>query len=323
MRFLFLMDPMESLTLAKDTTFAWMLAAAAAGHVCEHARPLDLSVDGGELFVQSAEVAAHRSASADGYDDRYTQGERRKQAVADFDAVLIRKDPPFDAIYAYMTQLLELVRGRTLVLNDPRGLRDANEKLYALSFAKWMPKTLVTASQSQIRDFTKEVGGISVIKPLDGMAGAGIFILRSEDLNFSAIVEATIGENGNRYCMVQEYVPAVREGDKRILLLDGEPLGAILRVPKSDEARANIHVGGTVQKTVVTEHEREMIADMKPTLIAAGLHFVGLDVIGGRLTEVNVTSPTGIQQMQKLDGVDYSKRVIDWIAAHAKARKLG
>jgi glutathione synthase len=277
--------------------------------------PRALYVDQWELYVRGRPASVSR-----GERDAWSLGDAEDLRVADFDAVLIRNDPPFDAVYAYMTQLLELVRGRTLVINDPRGLRDANEKLYALHFAKWMPTTLVTADPARIRPWVEAHGGRAVIKPLDGMAGAGVFLLNADDKNFSAIVEATIGETGRTWCMVQEFLPAAREGDKRILLLDGAPLGAILRVPHASEARANLHVGGTAQQTAVTDHERAMIEDLAPRLRADGLVFVGLDVIGGKLTEVNVTSPTGIQAMTRLDGVNYSTRVIEWVEKRVRAR---
>jgi glutathione synthase len=318
MRLLFLMDPMETVLTAKDTTFGMMLAASARGHECHHALPLHLEADRGELSVAAARVHVSREEREGVPHDDWRLDARAQALVTSFDAVMIRKDPPFDANYAYTTQLLEAVRDRTLVVNDPRGLRDANEKLYAIHFSRWTPRTIVTATPTRIREFVREVGGQAVIKPLDGMAGAGIFLLRDDDKNFNAIVEATIGEFGRTFCMVQEYLPAAREGDKRILLLDGEPLGAILRVPRADEARANIHVGGTVVKAEITDHERAMIADMAPRLRRDGLWFVGLDVIGGKLTEVNVTSPTGIQQMQRLDGVDYSAKVIAWLEARTK-----
>ena len=313
------MDPMETVLTQKDTTFGLMLAASARGHECIHALPLDLEADGGEVFVKAARVhVSRKQTSGEGpFDDDWKRDAPSRQKVAAFDAVLIRKDPPFDANYAYMTQILEAARGKTLIVNDPRGLRDANEKLYAIHFARWTPRTIVTGTPARIREFVAEVGGQAVIKPLDGMAGAGIFLLRGDDRNFNAIVEATIGELGTTFCMVQEYLPAAREGDKRILLLDGEPLGAILRVPRDDEARANIHTGGSVVKAEITAHERAMIEDLAPKLRADGLVFVGLDVIGGKLTEVNVTSPTGIQQMQRLDGVDYSSRVIAWLEKKA------
>lgn len=334
MRFLFLMDPMETVLTAKDTTFAMMLAASARGHECVHALPLNLEVHGGDVHAQAGRVHVSREERGDETREERADETRELVArvanddwkldapsrvrVADFDAVLIRKDPPFDTNYAYMTHVLDLVRGKTVILNDPRGLRDANEKLYTLHFSRWMPKTLVTATPSRIREFVDEVGGQAVIKPLDGMAGAGIFLLRSDDRNFNAIVEAKIGEAGTTFCMVQEYLPAARQGDKRILVLDGEPLGAILRVPREDEARANIHTGGSVVKATITPRERQMIVDMTPKLRQDGLFFVGLDVIGERLTEVNVTSPTGIQQMMRLDGIDYAARFVEWLEKKAE-----
>lgn len=318
------MDPMEGIHTAKDTTFALMLAAADRGHEIAHALPLGIFADNETTHAGRAEVFA-RAARAEvwrrgepGVDDGFRLGERKVERVADYDAVFIRNDPPFDAIYGWMTQLLELVRDRTFVMNDPRGLRDANEKLFTLHFSNWMARTTVTASPAHVREFVHAVGGEAVIKPLDGMAGAGVFLLRASDRNFNAIVEATIGEAGRRWCMVQEYLPAARIGDKRILLLDGEPLGAILRVPRDDEARANIHAGGSVERAEITPEERRMIDEIAPELRQTGLWFVGLDVIGGRLTEVNVTSPTGIQQMTRFDGVDYPGRVIEWVERRAK-----
>lgn len=317
------MDPMEGILTAKDTTFALMLAAAARGHEIAHALPLGIFADsrtphegGAELYVRAARADVWRKGEP-GKEDGWQLHERKVERVVDYDAVFIRNDPPFDANYAWMTQLLELVRDRTFVMNDPRGLREANEKLYALHFSKWMAKTLVSASPSHIKEWVHEIGGEAVIKPLDGMAGAGVFLLRTADRNFNAIVEATIGETGRRWCMVQEYLPAARIGDKRILLIDGEPLGAILRVPRDDEARANIHAGGSVERVEVTAEERQMIKELAPRLKQDGLYFVGLDVIGGKLTEVNVTSPTGIQQMSRFDGVDYSDRVIAWAEKRA------
>lgn len=319
MRVLFLMDPMQTVATQKDTTFAFMLAAAARGHQCFHAQPLDLDVNQGVLEVRAAEVEVWRRQTEEGsQDEGWRLGERAIGKVAGFDAVMIRKDPPFDATYAYMTQLLETVRDETCIVNDPRGLRDANEKLYTLHFTRWMPRTLVTASPKRVRQFVEEIGGRAVMKPLDGMAGAGVFLLNADDRNFNAIVEATIGEHGERFGMVQEFLPAARVGDKRILLIDGEPLGAILRVPAANEARANLHVGGTAEAVVITDDEREMIADLAPRLRADGLHFVGLDVIGGKLTEVNVTSPTGIQQMMRFDGQDYAGRVMAWVEKRAQ-----
>jgi glutathione synthase len=231
------------------------------------------------------------------------------------DAVLMRKDPPFDSNYLWATQLLELARDRTLLVNDPSALRDANEKLYALHFLSCMPDTLVTSDKDRIKAFTNEVGGRAVLKPLSGAGGEGVFLLKNDDLNVNAIIE-TVTHAGKRVAMVQRFLPDVVKGDKRILLLDGEPLGAILRVPQKDDVRSNIHVGGTVVGAQLDDDDRRIVETLAPRLRADGLVFVGLDVIGGRLTEVNVTSPTGIQQMSRLTSTNLSSRVIDWIEAH-------
>jgi glutathione synthase len=177
-----------------------------------------------------------------------------------------------------------------------------------------MPETLVSADKAQIRAFVERVGGRAVLKPLDGAGGEGVMALTTGDMNFNAIIEATT-RHGKRMAMAQEFLPAVRTGDKRVLVLDGQPLGAILRVPKQDDMRSNIHVGGSVVQAAIDDEDRRIVATLAPRLRQDGLHFVGLDVIGGKLTEVNVTSPTGIQQMTRLDGVNYSAQVIAWIEA--------
>jgi glutathione synthase len=180
-----------------------------------------------------------------------------------------------------------------------------------------MPRTLVSADKTKLRAFVEQVGGRAVLKPLDGAGGEGVMALTIGDMNFNAIIEATT-RNGRRLAMAQEFLPAVRQGDKRILLLDGQPLGAIMRVPRSDDMRSNIHVGGSVVQAALDEADQKIIATLAPRLRQDGLYFVGLDVIGGKLTEVNVTSPTGIQQMTRLDGQNYAGRVIEWIASRVK-----
>jgi glutathione synthase len=213
--------------------------------------------------------------------------------------------------------MLDLSSEDTLIINEPSGLRAANEKLYALHFPEVIPETLVSSSGQDIRSFVTEVGGKGVIKPVDGHGGEGIFVLTEGDLNFNAHVE-TVTRNGTRVAMVQRYLPEVRQGDKRILLIDGEPLGAINRVPAPDDARSNIHVGGSVQPAALDAADQEIIRRLAPRLVADGLHFVGLDVIGGKLTEVNVTSPTGIRQMARFDGKDPAARVIEWAEDHRR-----
>jgi len=197
-------------------------------------------------------------------------------------------------------------------MNDPRGLRDANEKLYATHFARYMPRTMVTNDRDRILAFVHELGGQGIVKPLDGAGGAGVLMISEGDRNTRSILDV-LTVDGRRLAMVQAYVPAVREGDKRILLLEGKPLGAINRVPRPDDLRSNIHVGGRVDPVDITPAEHAMIADIAPRLVEDGLWFVGLDVIGGKLTEVNVTSPTGIQEMSLHHGRDLAVDVIEWI----------
>lgn len=316
MRFLFLMDPVETIIRDEDTTFALMLAAEAAGVEVYHALHQDLVLDGNERFVHTRPVVLSRDISNP--PARLLESSRRP--LSDFDALFIRKDPPFNEDYLWMSLLLSAIPDgeRPFVINRPMGLRNANEKLYATLFPEVTPKTLVTGRKDEILRFLEAQGGAAVIKPIDGHGGEGVFKLDSEDPNKNAIIES-LTRNERRQVMVQEFLPAVKEGDKRILLIGGEPLGAILRVPRSDDLRSNIHVGGSVVKATLDAADKKIIAAVRERLEEDGLYFVGLDVIGGRLTEVNVTSPTGIQQMTRLDGVDYSARVVEWV----KARLLG
>lgn len=236
--------------------------------------------------------------------------------LASVDAVFVRTDPPFDSEYLWATLMLERLRGQTLVVNDPRGLREANEKLYACHFPELMPETLITSHRERIRAFVQQVEGRAVIKPLDGAGGEGVMALVEGDPNFRAIVD-NVTENGTRVAMVQRFLPEYKQGDKRILLLDGEPLGAVLRVPRSDDIASNLRMGGTAQASEIDDADRRIIETLAPRLKQDGLYFVGLDVIGGYLTEINVTSPTGIQQISRLNRENVPKRVIDWVVRQA------
>jgi glutathione synthase len=305
MRFVYVMDPMDRVLPDKDTTFAFVRAAQTRGHEALHCEVRDLFVKNGDVFARVRQFTVSDTPP------HSTFREFAEVRLADVEAVFIRKDPPFDTPYLYATLMLERVRHRTVLINDPRGLRDANEKLYALHFAKYMPKTLVSANEQQIFDFVKEVGGRGVIKPLDLAGGSGVLMLSPSDKNARAIVQL-ITADGTRLAMVQEFLPDVTKGDKRVLLLDGEVLGAINRIPRGDDFRSNIHVGGSVEPYELTQGERDMVADMAPRLKQDGLFFVGLDVIAGKLTEVNVTSPTGIQQLSTHLGRDVAIDVIKW-----------
>lgn len=306
MRFVYVMDPMDGLLPDKDTTFAFQRASQARGHESLHCLPRDLFVQGGDLFARVRPVTVSPESPY------YSLGGAFDVRVAETEAVFIRKDPPFDQEYLYATLLLELVRGRTVLVNDPRGIRDANEKLYTLHFARHSPRSTVTADRTRILSFVDEVGGRAVIKPLHGAGGAGVLLLEKGDRNSRAIIDLLTGE-GRRMIMLQEYLPAVRQGDKRVLLLDGAPLGAINRVPRADDLRSNIHVGGTVVPTEITQEEHAVIESIAPRLRADGLVFVGLDMIGGKLTEVNVTSPTGIQELSRHVGREVAADVIAWV----------
>ena len=301
------MDPVENINIDKDTTFVLMLEAQHRGHEIYVMEVHDLSVRGGTPCGRFRRLQIARATP------HYQLGELTDGRLEDFDTVWMRKDPPFDMKFFFATHLLSLIEpSRCFVMNDPRGLREANEKLYALRFPEQIPQTLVTSDMQRLKDFMEEHGGEMIIKPLDGCGGSGVFYLNTRDRNTNAILEAAT-DNGRRMIMGQRYLPEIRQGDKRIVVLDGAPLGAVLRVPLETETRGNIHVGGQCVRTEVTERDRDICAALAPLMQADGLYFVGLDVIGNYLTEVNVTSPTGIQEINALDGVRLENQVIDFV----------
>jgi len=310
-RLAFVMDPIDRISIDEDTTFALMLAAQARGHECLYVDPADLFAVGNVPRAVARPAVVARDAAKPA-----TLGDAQDLALADMGAVLLREDPPFDSAYLYSTLVCELARGQTLVVNDPRGLRDANEKLYALHFPEVTPETLLTRDGRRAIEFVRAHGGAAVGKPLDGAGGAGVVKISEEDPNHRALLEI-LTDHGRRLAVFQRYLPQVSEGDKRILLLDGEPLGAILRVPAAGDLRSNIHVGAEVRRSVLDDGDRAICRAIGPRLREDGLYFVGIDVIGGKLTEVNVTSPTGIQQMSRLDGVDHADRVVRWLEERA------
>jgi glutathione synthase len=317
MRFVVIMDPVATILPEADTTFALMEEASKRGHRVDHCLNTDLILDGGRLSARVALAAMARNTVP-----AVKLGEHEIVNLHEVDAIFVRTDPPFDDNYLWTTQLLETVKNDTLVVNDPRGLQRANEKLYTTYFPDLMPETMVTSHKERIKMFVTRVGGTAVIKPLDGRGGEGVFVLREGDPNVNAIIETTT-RNGKRAAMVQVFLPDVKIGDKRVLLLDGELLGAVLRVPVSDDIRSNLRVGGRAVAAVVEPSEQQIIDALAPKLREDGLYFVGIDLIGGKLTEVNVTSPTGIQAMTRLDGKNYSAIVIDWVEKRAAAVKAG
>src|SRR5262245_27592471 len=245
---------------------------------------------------------------------------RTSKRLAEFDVVLMRKDPPVDVSYLHATWILEHARGKTLLVNDPRGLRELNEHLAVLRFPELTPPTIVTRSAERLRAFQAAQGGAIVVKPVDGYGGLGIFVVRDGDANASSILETSTGA-GTRWTLAQRYLPEAVNGDKRILLADGVAVGAVLRVPAEAEARGNLHVGGRAVKTTIDARDREIIARVAPFLREHGQIFVGLDVIGGMLTELNITSPTGVRHASQLDGTNVAGLILDALARLARARR--
>jgi len=307
----FVMDPIESIDIRADTTFVLMLEAQRRGHRVLYGEPGDLAVDGGRVTARVRPVTLRREIG------RHADLGAPLHVVLDdeVDLVLQRKDPPVDAEYVTATQILSLCH-RALVLNRPAGILAANEKLYALNFPDLMPETRVTRSIPQLIDFLAKLGGEMIVKPLDGRGGEGIFHVRNDDRNLFSILEQST-RFGTRRVMAQAYLPEVRTGDKRILLLDGKPLGALLRVPSSRETRANLHVGGRAAQASLDEADLEIVDRVAPWLERDGLFFVGIDVIGSRLTEINVTSPTGVQEINTLEGRTLEADILDGLEARA------
>ncbi len=306
-----IMDPIEKINIDKDTTFVLMIEAQKRGHELYYMELVDLSICGPTSQGHFRRVHVVRS------DPHHKFGVSASEPLSWFDVVLMRKDPPFDMKFFFATQLLSLVDERKcLVMNHPQGLREANEKLYALNFPELIPETLVSCNIAQLKRFMEERGGEMIIKPLDGCGGSDVFYLNEKDRNTNALLENATA-NGQNPIMAQRYLPEIRKGDKRIIVLDGEPLGAVLRVPREDENRGNIHVGGQCVKTDLTPRDREICRVLSPSLKKLGLYFVGLDVIGDYLTEVNVTSPTGVQEINALDKVQLESQIIDFIEEKA------
>ena len=317
------MDPMESIGIDGDSTFALMLEAQARGHALWHYEVRHMSLREGQptphswrserLFARARPVTVQRVKGA-----HFTFGAETVLDLGALDAVLMRQDPPFDMAYITATHMLEHIHPRTLVVNDPAAVRNAPEKLLVTHFPELMPPTLISWDLEAIRAFRTEHQDI-IVKPLFGNGGAGVFRIKPDDENLSALLEMHFARS-REPLMFQRYEPAVRQGDKRIILVDGEPMGAINRVPAEGEARSNMHVGGRPEKIEMSARDREICAAIGPTLRAQGLIFVGIDVIGDWLTEINVTSPTGLQEVARFDGTNLAGTIWDRIEAKIAAR---
>jgi glutathione synthase len=305
------MDPMEGINIEGDSTFAIMLEGQKRGHRLIHYLAPDLTYADGRVTARARPVTVRRRAG-----DHYEHGGRvRIDLSDDVDVVLMRQDPPFDMAYITATHLLERVQPGTLVVNDPASVRNAPEKLFVLDYARFMPPTMVTRSLDEVRAFQAEHGEI-VVKPLYGNAGNAVFKVGRDGANLGSLVEM-FGHVWVEPFMVQAFLPAVAEGDKRIVLVDGKVAGAINRVPGQGEIRSNLAAGGRAEATELTPREREICDALGPELARRGLLFVGIDVIGGCLTEINVTSPTGIVAIDRFNGTDTPALIWDAIEARA------
>ena len=311
------MDPLEAVGIAGDSTFALMLAAQARGHRLFHYAADALTYEDGRVRAQAREVTVRAVAG-----DHFTAAPPVTIDLGrDTDVVLMRQDPPFDIAYITATYLLERVMAETLVVNDPRSVRDAPEKLFVLDFAEFMPPTMITRSLPELRAFHARHGEI-VVKPLHGNAGAAVFRIGADGSNLAPLAEL-FSDVWREPFIVQAFVPAVAEGDKRIVLVDGEVAGAINRKPGAGEIRSNLAAGGSAHATQLTIREREICAALGPELKKRGLLFVGIDVIGGLLTEINVTSPTGIVAIDAFNGSDTPGMIWDAIEAKVALRASG
>lgn len=310
------MDPIQSIKVAKDTTFALLLAAQARGWEIAYFEQSDLFASNGRAFAHARALAV-----TDAPQDWFAFGAGRTLPLDSLDVILMRKDPPFDMEYVYSTYLLELAeRAGTLVVNRCAGLRDANEKLSTLWFPECCPPTLVSRAPARLREFVAEQGD-AILKPLDGMGGASVFRVRADDPNINVIIE-TLTANGRRQAMAQRFIPEIRDGDKRILLIDGDPVPfALARIPAAGETRANLATGGRGEGVALSERDRWICAQVAPRLREMGLLFVGLDVIGDYLTEINVTSPTCARELDAEFGLDIGGLLMDCIAARIDAAR--
>ena len=300
------MDPIDRINIRGDSTFALLLEAQQRGHRISYYTPDKLALLDGKLFAQLAPLQVRDKAG-----DHFTLGEWKRAPLADFDVILLRQDPPFNMAYITTTHILERLQPKVLVINDPAGVRNAPEKILVTHFADLMPPTLITRDREEVRAFRAEQGDV-ILKPLYGNGGAGVFHLRTDDANLVALMEIFEGAWREPY-IVQRYLPEVRKGDKRIILVDGEAEIGLNRVPLEGESRSNLHVGGRGELSPLNARDREICAAIGPILKERNLIFVGIDVIGDWLTEINVTSPTGLRNIVGLGGPDLSPKIWDAI----------
>ncbi len=300
------MDPIARINIKGDSTFALLLEAQKRGHSLSYYTPDKLSMVGDEIVAPVQLLTVRDEPS-----DHFTLGEPRREALNGFDVVLLRQDPPFDLAYITSTHLLERIHPKTLVVNDPASVRNAPEKLFVMNFPQLMPPTLISRDLDEINAFRDRYGAV-VMKPLHGHGGAAVFRVMPQDMNFGSLFDM-FSVTFKEAWVIQQFIPEVKHGDKRIILVNGEFAGAVNRVPAADDLRSNMVRGGAAKETELTAREREICETVGPALRERGLLFVGLDVINGNLTEINVTSPTGIRAIARLGGPDVAAKIWDVI----------
>jgi glutathione synthase len=305
------MDPIARINIRGDSTFALLLEAQQRGHTISYYTPDKLSLRGNELVAP-----VQRLSVRDQDGDHFTLGEARRESLATFDVILLRQDPPFDLAYITSTHFLERIHPKTLVVNNPASVRNAPEKVFVMDFPELMPPTLISRDLDEINSFRTQHGAV-VMKPLHGHGGAAVFRILPQDMNFGSLYDM-FSVTFREPWVIQRFLAEVKHGDKRIILVDGEFAGAVNRVPAADDLRSNMVRGGAANATELTDREREICARLGPALRERGLLFVGIDVIDGNLTEINVTSPTGIRAIAKLGGPDVAAMI--WDAIEKKRR---
>ncbi|UHM91411.1 glutathione synthase [Rahnella victoriana] len=309
------MDPISSINIKKDTSFAMLLEAQSRGYELHYMEMNSLYLRGGEGRATTKKLSVKQD-----YDGWYEFGTEQDIALQELDVILMRKDPPFDTEFIYATYILERAEEKgTLIVNKPQSLRDCNEKLFTAWFPELTPDTLVTRNAAQLKAFHQEHTDV-ILKPLDGMGGASIFRLKPEDANVSVVIE-TLTEHGSRFCMAQNYLPAIKDGDKRVLVVDGEPVPYCLaRIPAQGETRGNLAAGGRGEARPLSESDWAIARTVAPVLKQKGLIFVGLDIIGDRLTEINVTSPTCAREIEAAFPISITGMLMDAIEKRLSAR---
>jgi glutathione synthase len=306
-RFVFIMDPIADIDIGGDSSFALMLEAQSRNHTVYVAELSDLELLGSDAWARLKRVVVRETQ-----DDHYTIESDERCRLNDVQAIFMRKDPPIETEYFAATHILDFVdRQKTVMINDPQSLRDCNEKIFAMYWPELMPSTLVARSIQRLKDFIESEADV-ILKPLNTSGGAGIIRIKHQDKNISSILEMMTNQ-GRVAITAQTYLPKVDQGDRRIILLDGQAIGVINRRASDNDLRSNMHVGGRVEAAELNDRDREICSALAPELVRRNLPFVGIDVIGGLLTEINVTSPTGFRELKELSGVDGASMLIDWI----------